>query len=175
MKDLIDRLPKDAFDTIGQGLRLRKKELKRIRSTLVTAGLDHAAEDIDGELDLLLGKGEDPGLLVLFEVDDDTLERKRAEEEAAADNLEQRDLEDARDYRTHGMNTEAVRELLSAIAADNPPARAVQVMNALEDGENEREGGARESVLKVIRAARSPLVKRVKALAGNGASAPVEG
>lgn len=162
MQDLIDRLPEPVQRTLGQALRLRRKELKRLRSSLVTAGLDEAAADLDSELDLLLGKGEDPGLLKMFGVDDDTLERKREEEEAF--DPQQRDLEDERDYRTHSLSNAKVKELVSAIAADYEPVVAVRMLNALEDGEQEREGGARANVLDTIRQARTPIVKRIPKL-----------
>lgn len=158
LKEFIDRLSDDVRATLGMGLRLRRKELKRIRSSLVTAGLEHATQDVDESLDLLLGKGDEPGLLKLFEVDDETMERRKEQE--AQDPL-QKDLDPERDYRTHGITTAQVSELVSAIAADNPPAAAVRILNALEEGEQEREEGARKSVLDVIRSARSPLVKRI--------------
>lgn len=161
-----------AWHALGQGLRLRRKELKRLRASLITAGLDEAAHEIDEELNLLLGKGDDAGLLKLFGVDDDTLERKKAEEEK---DPAQRDIDDPRDYRTHGMNTEQVRELVSSVASDNPPAAAVRIMNALEDGEHEREGGARKSVLDVIRAARAPVAKRVEPVNEAGPALAAEG
>src|SRR5690606_39295351 len=44
MQDLIDRLPEPVQRTLGQALRLRRKELKRLRSSLVTAGLDRSEE-----------------------------------------------------------------------------------------------------------------------------------
>ena len=160
MKDLIERLPKDIFHALGQGLRPRRKELKRLRSSLITAGLEDSVGSIDEELDLLLGKGDEPGLMKLFGVDDETLSREKADEEPA--NLDQRAIDDERDYRTHGMTTSQVQELVSAVASDNAPAAAVRILNALEDGEQDREGGARKSVLDVIRGARSPVVKRIE-------------
>lgn len=158
MKELLDRLPELARHALGMGLRQRRKDLKRLRASLITAGLEDAAHEIDEELDMILGKGEDPGLLALLGADDETLEKRKEEHADPA----QRDILDERDYRTHGLTTDQLKELLSAIAADNPPAAAVRMMNALEDGEQEREGGARASVLHAIRTARAPIVKRIE-------------
>lgn len=158
LKDLIDRLDEDTTFSLGMGLRLRRTNLKRIRSTLITAGLEHATEDVDEELDLLLGKGDEVGLLKLFGVDDETIERRKEQEEQ--DPL-QKDIDPERDYRTHALSNTKVGELVSAVAADNPAAAAVRILNALEEGEQEREGGARANVLDTIRKARSPLVKRI--------------
>lgn len=146
-------------EQLGHAALLRMKELKKVRASMVKAGLD--VTEVDADMDLLRGTKEQKGLFFVLDVSDDAAQQKKKTEEATG---EQRSIEDGRDYSTHGLNSEQAREYVSDIVADEgiPLAAKIIRLNALEDGEREREGGPRETHLKVIRAARQPLTKKVK-------------
>ena len=153
LKEVLDRMPAAVRVSLGHGALLRMSKVKKIRKQLEAEGFD--VQELDQEIDLLKGTKESVGLFQVLDVQ----EEKSAKKEQP-DPL-QRGIEDERDYRTHGMNTSQVRELVAAEISDTPPVAAIRALNALEDGENDREGGPRESVLKVIRDARKPLVAKV--------------
>lgn len=146
----LEGMPAEVLNSIGHGVTLRLKEVMKVRKNLVTAGYD--VTEADAELDMLNGTKETLGLLAVLGVD-----------EAKTDNAtgEQRDIEDVRNLDTHTRNKQQVAELVASVISDNPPVGAIQILNAMEDGERERTGGARENVLKVLRDARSPLVEKV--------------
>jgi len=140
---------------LGQGAKLRLSELKKLHKTLEKAGF--STEDMDAEMELLQGTKETMGLLAILGADD---EEEEKDDPAQLHLLDQ----DQKDLRTWGKATDQVRELVSEVTADHPPAAAVQILNALEAGERDREGGPRKSVLDVIRGARAPLAEKVKKL-----------
>jgi hypothetical protein len=148
--EFVEQLPEEVKALIGHGLQLAETEAKGLRKKLEKAG--YCLEEVDANLDLLKGKDDEPGLLQLFDV-------KEPGDPADPSQIGMEMPE--RDYRTHALTTEGVSELVSGIGADLSPAAAVAVLNLLEEGEREREDGFRESVLKVIRAARAPIAKRV--------------
>lgn len=162
LKELLDAQTEGIRENLGHGILLRMKELKKVRKQMVKSGLD--VTEVDRDIDLLKGTRDSKGLFFALDVTDDANARKK---KAEADIGEQRDITDERDYATHDKTTEQVREYVADIAADETmaPAAKVQKFNALEDGERERDGGPRESVLKVIRSARSPIAKKVKQIA----------
>ena len=155
---VLNTMPVEVLESIGHGLVLRQAEITRVRKSLVTAGYD--LSEADAELDLLKGTKETLGLLAALDFDEEKKE-KDAKDPAVTG---QRSTDDPRDFRTHGLNTQKVRELVSSIVSENPPVEAIRTLNALEDGEREKEGGSRDSVLKVIRDARTPLTKKVGGL-----------
>lgn len=149
----VDQLPEEVKTLIGHALQLVETEAKGLRKKLEKAG--YSLEEVDANLDLLKGKDDEPGLLILFDV-------KEPGDPVDPDQVAMfpEEGEQFRDFRTHAMNTDQVRELVAGIIHDSVPAAAVQILNDLEEGEREREGGSRESVLKVIRSARAPIAKR---------------
>lgn len=161
LKELIDASTDGIRENLGHGVLLRVSELKRVRGSMLKAGLD--VTQLDHDMDLLRGTKEQKGLFHVLDVTDDGQAKKK---KAEADTGEQRSITDERDYATHPMNTDQVREFVADIVSDEklPVAAKITRLNALEDGEREKEGGSRESVLKVIRSARAPLTKKVQNL-----------
>lgn len=162
LKELLDRATGSIRENLGHGVLLRVSELKKVRTSMVKAGLD--VDQVDRDMDTLRGTKEQKGLFFVLGVTDDGQAKKK---KAEADVGEQRSIDDERDYATHSMNTDQVREFVADIVSDEGLAVAAKIarLNALEDGEREREGGSRESILKVIRSARTPLAKKVQNLA----------
>ena len=157
---IMEQLPKAVRQSLGRGALHRLSALKSIRKKMVTEALDVA--EVDVEIDLLSGTKENPGLLDALGVSEEDKEPAKDPDPVG----EQRSVLDERDYRTHDLTADGVRELVAKIIADNEAPAAVRQLNALEDGEREREPKPRDNVLQVIRSARSPLVKRVKILNG---------
>jgi len=152
LKEIIGLIPQ-AKTALGNAARERVSELKRLRKKMSSAGIDDAVVAIDEELELWKGTKEEKGILWALDVS----ESQSAKEE---DPL-QKDLEDEADFRTWDLTTDQVRELIAAEVSERPAVEAIRILNALEDGENEKEGGARKSVLDVIRSSRKPLVAKV--------------
>jgi hypothetical protein len=155
LKKVLDLMP-EAKRSLGLAAKERQGTLKKLRQKIEDEGFD--PKPVDDELELLKGTKEKRGLFYALDVQ----EEQKAKPEKAKDPL-QADLEDAKDYRTWNLTTEQVAELVSAEISANPAAAAIRILNALEDGENEKVAGARKSVLDVIRAARKPLVAKVDA------------
>lgn len=143
--------------SLGHAAKARVSELKRVRKKLTGMGLD--PHEIDDELELLKGTKEKKGVFYALDVQEE-------QQESPPKDPAQRDIEDGADYRTWDLNTDGVRELVASEISGHPPVAAIQILNALEDGENEREPNPRKSVLDVIRDARKPLVAKVDK--GNG-------
>lgn len=152
LKEALDHLPEEVREAMGQGLKLRLTELKKLHKALEKAGFD--TEAMDEEMELISGTKEKTGLLTILGVVDP---------DQAPDPL-QEDLPLDKDFRTWSLTDNGVRELVASVASDNTPVAAERILNALEDGEKEREGGSRANVLKTIRAARSPLSEKVARL-----------
>lgn len=157
LKTVLDLMP-DAKTSLGHAALARMRSLKAIRKKLTSSGLDPA--QVDEELELLRGTKERKGLFHALDVQEEQKKGGKEEEKP----LDQRDIEDEADYRTWDLTTETVRELVTAEVSARPPVEAVRILNALEDGENQRDPRPRESVLEVIRGARRPLVKQVDSL-----------
>lgn len=128
----------------------RVDTLKGLRKKLTKARLDVA--EVDAELELWQGTKERKGLLMVLDV----------QEEKVEEDPNQTDIEDKPDMATWDKTTDQVRELVSGIVSDHKPVAAIRMLNNLEDGEKQRKGGHRESVLKVIGSARRPLVAKVE-------------
>lgn len=137
---------------MGQGLKLRLTVLKKLHKDLEKAGI--TTDEVDEEMELISGTKEQTGLLTIMGV---------VEDEGTPDPL-QEDLPLDKDFRTWSLTDNGVRELTAEIISESTPVQAVQLLNALEDGEKEREGGSRANVLKTIRSARSPLTEKVNKL-----------
>ena len=128
----------------------RVETLKGLRKKLTKAKLDPA--ELDAELELWQGTKELKGLLTVLD----------AVEEKIEEDPNQADIEDKPDFRTWDKTTDQVRELVTEVVSDSKPVAAIRTLNLLEDGEKQRKGGQRESVLKVITSARRPLVAKVE-------------
>jgi hypothetical protein len=161
LKAVLDLMP-EAKRSLGLAALERQTTLKALRKKVAAEGFEDLAQSIDDELELLKGTKEKRGLFFALEVQEEQKAKKKAE--AAVDPAQQ-DIEDKPDYRTWDLNTDGVRELVSAEISANPPVAAVRILNALEDGERERKPKQRESVLQVIRDARAPLARQVDNLA----------
>lgn len=146
----VESLPDEVKEMIGRGLELVEKETKDLLKKLTSAGF--SVMEMEWTLDVLQGKDDAPGLLKIFGV-------KKPGDPVDPDQTDAFP-EGERDFRTHTLTTEGVTELVAGIVADSVPVRAVDILNRLEEGERGREGGPRESVLKVIRGARAPVAKR---------------
>lgn len=161
LKEILGMMP-EAKTALGHAARERVAELKKLRKKMSSAGLEEAVDVIDHELELWKGtKGtkDAPAVLgILWALDvSESQEKKKKKEDPT-----QRDLEDKPDYRTWDLTTDGVRELIAAEISERPAVEAIRIINALEDGENEKEGGPRKSVLDVLRASRKPLVESVE-------------
>lgn len=167
LREFVEVLPEEIVAILGQGLGLVQKETLKLHKDLAKVPrYKEALAVVDRTLDLLKGKGDTPGLLQIFGV------KEPGDPEDPSQ--EKMDLPD-RDLRTHAMNTDGVRELVSGLVADKTPMEAFRALNLLEEGEREREGGPRESVLKVIRSAREPIAKRVRKLTVEDGGATANG
>jgi len=153
LKEVLGLIP-EAKAALGQAARERVAELKRLRKKLSSAGIDEAVVAIDHELELWTGTKEEKGLMWALDVSDS---QKASEPDPLQTDL----TNESRDYRTWDLTTDQVRELIAAEISERPPVEAIRILNALEDGEGEKEGGARKTVLDVIRASRKPLVAKV--------------
>lgn len=149
LKEILGMMP-DEKAALGHAARERVSALKKLRKKVTKEGFEPT--DIDEELELWKGTKDTKGLFWLLDVTD--------AQEKKEDPL-QKDIEDQPDYRTWDLTTDGVRELVSAETSERPAVESIRILNALEDGENEREGGARKSVLDVLRGARKPLVAKV--------------
>lgn len=154
LKEILGMMPEQKV-AMGHAAGERVSALKRLRKKVTKEGFD--PHDIDAELELWKGTKDTNGLFWVLDVTD--------AQEAKEDDPIQRDIEDAPDYRTWELTTDQVRELISSEISERPGVEAIQILNALEDGENEREmdgqSKPRRSVLDVIRDARRPLVAKV--------------
>lgn len=162
VKILLDQVPDEVRETVGQGLKLRLTALKNLHKSTEKAGID--TDHIDDELLLLQGNKERPGLLAIVGA-------VEGEKKTPDDNQVPMPIEGEKDYRTWALTTDQTQELVTKIAAEEAPAAAVIILNNLEDGEKEKDGGPRASVLNVIRTARSPLARKVnemKVVNGDG-------
>ena len=153
IRKALDQLPEEVRHAIGQGLKLRLSEMKKLHKALEKAEKD--TQDVDLEMDLIQGTKETTGLLTIMGVVDD-------DKEPVDPN--QQDLPLERDTRTWSRTKNQVVELISEVIADSTPVQAVQILNAMEDGEREREGGSRSTVLDAIRGARAPIAEKVNRL-----------
>lgn len=139
---------------IQQAIVRHKDYLTGQRSKIAEA-VPAAAHDIDSHLEVIRTR--------FYPV----LGIETAEEEKArkAANPDQMDLTTI-DYATHAhTSVEQTREYVARLIDEAAtPAAAVMALNRLEDGENQRTGGPRQNHLDSIRAARSPLAKKVEKL-----------
>jgi hypothetical protein len=150
LETLLANMP-EARRALGLAGKDRVNSLKTLRKKMASEGFE--PEAVDAELELWQGTKELKGLLTVLDAEDE----KKPEE-----NPNQRDIEDKPDMATWDKTTDQVRELVSGIVSDHKPVAAIRMLNNLEDGEKQRKGGHRESVLKVIAAARRPLVAKVE-------------
>lgn len=160
---------------VQRGLLLQQKSIKNAQKADQAAGLPNPVAD--KALEVLEGKGKQAGLLARFghtpdekpkakkKTDEDPAQRSLDDEIGQAAGDEGNDgIDVPADRRTWSLTKQKVAELVSTIVSDNPPPLAIAKLNALEDGERERNGGSRANVLEVIQEARAPLVQKVKAI-----------
>lgn len=152
VKAAIDQLPEEVREAMGQGLKLRLSALKKLHKDLEKAGIP--TDVVDEEMELISGTKEKTGLLTVMGVVDDSEKPDPLQEDLPLD----------KDTRTWSRTKDQVVELISEIIQESVPARAVMSLNALEDGERDRELGPRKNVLDAIRAARAPLAEKVNRL-----------
>lgn len=163
LKAVLAMMP-EAKRSLGLAALERQTTLKALRKKVAAEGFEDLASSIDSELELLKGTKTTKGLFYALEVQ----EEQKAKKKPAAEDPTQRDVEDKPDFRTWELNTDGVRELVSAEISANPPVKAVRILNALEDGERERKPKPRKTVLDVIRDARKPLAAQVEPIGPGG-------
>lgn len=158
LKEQLENLPEDVRENLGQGAVLRLSALKTLHKSTKKAGMP--TEEMERHLELLEGTKDRSSLVSLLGIKEDADPKKATADPAQTDAFP----DEAPDYRTWEKTADEVRELVSEIISESVPARAVQILNNLEDGEKKREPKPRKNVLDIIRAARSPLADKVKDL-----------
>ena len=70
IRKILDQLPEEVREAVGQGLKLRLSVLKKLHKALDAAGI--TTDEVDEEMDLIGGTKDTTGLLTIMGVVDDS-------------------------------------------------------------------------------------------------------